>query len=114
MHISLEPKCAAAQPYEWEAAMTSDIARRMKLFTKPSRSIGQSPSIVTTAAALVQVVWQIVAAIKGRRELTRLAELDDRMLADIGLRRSDLDAARSGPLLQDPTSILEEHSRHLR
>ena len=48
--------------------MTSDIARRMKLFTKPSRSIGQSPSIGTTAAALVQVVWQIVVAIKHRRE----------------------------------------------
>jgi len=82
--------------------MTSDIARRKKLFTKPSRSIGQSPSIGTTAAALVQVVWQIVVAIKHRRELTRVTDCNDRMLADIGLRRSDLRAARSVPLWQDP------------
>jgi uncharacterized protein YjiS (DUF1127 family) len=81
----------------------------MKRFTKPSRSIGQFPSIGTTAAALVQVVRQIVVAIKHRRELARLADLDDRMLADIGLRRSDLDAARSVPLWRDPTSILELH-----
>jgi uncharacterized protein YjiS (DUF1127 family) len=63
---------------------------------------------------LVQAVRRIVVAIRHRRELARLAELDDRMLADIGLRRSDLDAVRSGPLLQDPTSILEQQSRHLR
>jgi uncharacterized protein YjiS (DUF1127 family) len=93
--------------------MTSGIARRTKLVTQPYRLI-RSRSIGTTAAAAVQAVRRIVDAIKGRRELTRLAELDDRMLADIGLRRSDLDAARSGPLLQDPTSILEEHGRHLR
>ena len=93
--------------------MTSDVARRMKLFTKPSRSIGQFASIgttaaalVQTAAALVQVVWQLVVAIKHRRKIkhgrkwARLAELDDRMLADIGLTRSD--AARSLPLWQDP------------
>jgi uncharacterized protein YjiS (DUF1127 family) len=94
--------------------MTSGTARSMRLLTESSRSIGQSSSIGATAAGLVHVVRQVVAAIKGRRELTRLAELDDRMLADIGLRRSDLDAARSGPLLQDPTSILAEHDRYLR
>jgi uncharacterized protein YjiS (DUF1127 family) len=82
--------------------MTSDIARRLKLFGKPSRSIGRSRSIGTTAAALVHVVRQIVVAIKHRRALARLADRDDRMLADIGLRRSDLHAARSVPLWQDP------------
>jgi uncharacterized protein YjiS (DUF1127 family) len=84
--------------------MTSDIAGRLKLCTRPSRSIGQSHSIVTTAAALVQVVRRIVVAIRHRRELARLTDLDDRMLADIGLRRSDLHAARSVPLWQDPWS----------
>jgi uncharacterized protein YjiS (DUF1127 family) len=85
--------------------MTSDIARGMKLFTQPSRSIGLCPSIVTTAAALVQVVRRIDVAIKHRRELARLADYDDRMLADIGLRRSDLHAARPAPLWQDPWSV---------
>ena len=77
----------------------------MNLFAKLSRSIGQS-AIGTTAAALVQVVWRIVVAIKNRRELARLADLDDHMLADIGLRRSDVEAARSVPFWQDPTSNL--------
>ena len=94
--------------------MTSDITRRTLLFTKPSRSIGPSRRIGTIAAALVQVVRQVVVAIKRRREvaikrrrdLAHLADLDDRMLADIGLRRSDVDALRSVPLRQDWTSIL--------
>jgi uncharacterized protein YjiS (DUF1127 family) len=94
--------------------MASDIAGSTRLLTESSRSIGPPSSIGATAAGLVHIVRQIVAAIKGRRALTRLAELDDRMLADIGLRRSDLDAARSGPLLQNPTSILGEHGRHPR
>jgi uncharacterized protein YjiS (DUF1127 family) len=87
--------------------MTSGIARGIRLVTKRSRSIGQSRSIGTTAAALVRVIRRIVVAIKHRRALTRLADLDDRMLADIGLRRSDLTAASCTPLWQDPTSFLK-------
>jgi uncharacterized protein YjiS (DUF1127 family) len=87
--------------------MTSGIARRIELFTKASRSIGQSRSIGTTAAALVQVIRRIVVVIKHRWALTRLADLDDRMLADIGLRRSDLHAASCAPLWLDPTSFLK-------
>jgi len=102
MHASPEPRCAAAEAHV-EAAMTSAT----KLVTQPYRLI-RSRSIGTTAAAAVHAVRRIVVAIKHRRELARLAELDDRMPADIGLRRSDLDAARSGPLLQDPLSILEQ------
>jgi uncharacterized protein YjiS (DUF1127 family) len=86
--------------------MASDIAKRTKLFTEPSRSTGQFRSIGTAAAALVQVARQIVIAVKHRRELTRLAELDDRTLADAGLRRSDLQTARSIPFWRDWMSAL--------
>ena len=58
------------------------------------------------ATAFAQNAWRVVVAIKHRRELARLNDLEDRMLADIGLRRSDLHAAGSLPLWQDPTSIL--------
>ena len=105
MHISPEPRCAVAQPREWQAAMTSESPRSVELFSKRSRLIGQSP-IGTTVAALVQVVRQIAVVIKRRRELARLVDLDDRMLADIGLRRSDVHAARSVSLWQDLTSSL--------
>jgi uncharacterized protein YjiS (DUF1127 family) len=54
-------------------------------------------------SAFARGTWQIIAA---RQDLERLVDLDDRMLADIGLRRSDLHAAQSAPPWQDPTSIL--------
>jgi uncharacterized protein YjiS (DUF1127 family) len=90
--------------------MTSDIARRTSLFTERSRSIGPSSSI----AALARGARRIVVALKHRRELALLADLDDRMLADIGLTRSDLNAARSEPLWQDPTSIAAAHPDRIR
>jgi|307.fasta_scaffold1486163_1 uncharacterized protein YjiS (DUF1127 family) len=89
--------------------MTSALAKRPIFFTKTFGSISHAP-VATTAAALVQVVRQIVVAIKRRRALARLAELDDRMLADVGLRRSDLYAASRAPLWQDPTSIAVRNS----
>jgi len=57
-----------------------------------------------TIAMLVRAIWQIAGS---RKELARLAALDDRMLADVGLTRRDLHVARSAPLWQDPTSILK-------
>ena len=45
-------------------------------------------------------------AIKNRRAATVLAGLDDRMLADIGITRSDLRDAYSEPLWHDPTDVL--------
>jgi uncharacterized protein YjiS (DUF1127 family) len=43
---------------------------------------------------------------KNRRDVFRLADLDDRMLADIGLNRSDLRDAYAGPLWRDPSELL--------
>jgi uncharacterized protein YjiS (DUF1127 family) len=63
------------------------------------------------AAALAMGVWRLVLAIKHRRELAHLADLDDRMLADIGLTRTDLRDACAEPPWQDPTSELERRAR---
>jgi uncharacterized protein YjiS (DUF1127 family) len=82
--------------------MTSEVARRPPFSIQQLRSTGQPRSIGRTAAALMHVVRRIILGIAHRRTLTRLDELDDRMLADIGLRRSDLEIARSVPLYQDP------------
>lgn len=43
---------------------------------------------------------------RNRRVAWRLARLDDRLLADIGLTRGDIDRALSLPLSQDPTREL--------
>jgi uncharacterized protein YjiS (DUF1127 family) len=57
-----------------------------------------------TIALLVRAIWQIVGS---RKDLARLADLDDRLLADIGLTGCDLHVARFAPLWQDPTNILK-------
>ena len=62
-------------------------------------------------AALALVVWRLVIAIKHRRDLVHLTDFDDRMLADIGLTRSDLYDAYSEPLWRDPTSLLARRAR---
>lgn len=43
-----------------------------------------------------------------------LASLDERMLRDIGLTRSDLNDALSEPLWRDPTAVLVRRQRERR
>jgi len=66
--------------------MTLDVTGRMKLLARLPRSVERPRPIGTIAAALVQAVRRIVVAVKHRRRLGRLTDLDDRMRADIGLR----------------------------
>jgi uncharacterized protein YjiS (DUF1127 family) len=47
-----------------------------------------------------------VRAIRNRRDVVSLAQFDDRMLADIGLNRSDVRSALAEPFWRDPGSIL--------
>ena len=44
----------------------------------------------------------------------RLAELDDRMLADIGLNRSDLRDAFAAPPWRDPSDVLARRAAERR
>jgi uncharacterized protein YjiS (DUF1127 family) len=65
------------------------------------------------ASLLVLVMhWlkEILRARRHRREAGRLAGLDRRMLADIGLTRSDVADAFSEPFWQDPTALLAERA----
>ena len=48
----------------------------------------------------------LAAALSHRREIKRLYALDDRMLKDIGLTRSDVIGALSEPLFRDPSTVL--------
>jgi hypothetical protein len=49
-----------------------------------------------------------------RREATVLAGLDRRMLADIGITRSDVHDAFSEPFWEDPTALLRERALERR
>ena len=60
-------------------------------------------SIVSVIVAGLQ---RLSRALKHRRDASLLAGMDDRMLADIGLTRSDLHDAYAEPLWRDPTDLL--------
>lgn len=60
-------------------------------------------SIVSAILAGLQTVAR---AMKNRRDASLLAGMDDRMLADIGLTRSDLHDAYAEPMWRDPTDLL--------
>ncbi len=57
------------------------------------------------------VLWRIPALMFRRRIVTRMGELSDHELADIGLMRSDLTGVLSGPFLSDPTAALNQCAR---
>ena len=71
-------------------------------------------AILAFAGTVVGRLRKIAATFKHRRDLSALAGLDDRMLADIGLTRSDLREAFSEPLWRDPTSLLVNRVRGRR
>jgi uncharacterized protein YjiS (DUF1127 family) len=68
-----------------------------------------SPSVLACAVAiLVSGLKAVSRALKNRRDAGMLATMDDRMLADIGLTRSDLRDAYAEPLWRDPTDMLAD------
>lgn len=54
----------------------------------------------------LEAIRQVFRSWENRRSLDVLAGLDDHMLRDIGLSRSDLRDAASEPLWRDPTAML--------
>jgi len=91
-----------------EDAMTSH-AETWKVAAEP---FGRA--IVAVAGIVTVRLRQILVAFRHRRDAAILASLDDRMLADIGLSRSDLREAFSEPLWRDPTVLLVSRVRQRR
>ncbi|MGL4637325.1 MAG: DUF1127 domain-containing protein [Beijerinckiaceae bacterium] len=54
----------------------------------------------------VRGVSKIRTALKNRRQIAQLHQLDDRALKDIGLLRTDVHAALAEPLYRDPSQHL--------
>ncbi|GAB4069369.1 DUF1127 domain-containing protein [Ancylobacter sonchi] len=67
-------------------------------------SFGTAASGLLTGAFTSLV--RVAKALHRRTLLNQLGDFDDRMLKDIGLTRADLRDAASGPVWQDPTSVL--------
>lgn len=79
--------------------------------TSGTRSSGR---LGLVAEAFASRVVELGRAIANRRAAMRLARFDDRMLADIGLNRSDVHDAISAPVWLDPTLVLAERVRERR
>ncbi|WP_181705974.1 DUF1127 domain-containing protein [Chthonobacter rhizosphaerae] len=76
------------------------------------------PSGAATIAAVLRVVFRGFAdawtVMQNRRRLKGIAELDDYLLADIGLTRDDLRTAYALPVHRDPTEYLADLSTERR
>jgi uncharacterized protein YjiS (DUF1127 family) len=74
----------------------------------------QSSSFLLVLAGFTAAVRKIGQVLKNRHDATMLADMDDRMLADIGLSRSDLRDAFAEPIWNDPTAILASRAGERR
>ena len=63
-------------------------------------------ALAAAGGSLARRLGQVARALRNRRVAGSLAGLDDRMLADIGITRSDLRDAYAEPLWHDPTDVL--------
>jgi uncharacterized protein YjiS (DUF1127 family) len=63
---------------------------------------------------LLSTASQMLRAIRHRREVQSLTDLDDRTLADIGLLRTDVYASLARPYFADPSKALKDACCHWR
>lgn len=71
-------------------------------------------ALVAFGRRLARRLMRLERAIEHRRALQVLARFDDRMLADIGLNRSDVRDAFSNPVWTDPTAMLRARALERR
>jgi uncharacterized protein YjiS (DUF1127 family) len=82
---------------------------------QPIQRPHREPALVRSIAAIaLNGMRKLARALKNRRNARMLAGMDDRMLADIGLTRSDLRDAYAEPIWRDPTDVLAGRARDKR
>ena len=88
----------------------------MPAITALSHAVSTQLGVLLTAFGrrLVRRLARLQRAIESRREMQVLTLFDDRMLADIGLNRSDVRDAYSASLLTDPTAVLRARALERR
>jgi uncharacterized protein YjiS (DUF1127 family) len=69
---------------------------------------------IAAAVRARRSLQRLVERVKNRRDTMRLASLDDRMLADIGLNRSDLRDAFAELPWRDPSDVLVRRAAERR
>jgi uncharacterized protein YjiS (DUF1127 family) len=83
----------------------------MLLMTIAAKSLASVSAGATRAAAIGAAgARRQLRALVHRREVMRLAELDERGLKDIGLVRADVDGALASSWLDDPSAVLAQRA----
>lgn len=83
--------------------------------SEPIQTRRREPAVVRVAFAIaLNGMRKLARLLKHRRDARMLAGMDDRMLGDIGLTRSDLRDAYAQPLWRDPTDVLAGRARDKR
>ena len=88
--------------------MPAITALAISTATSAGRGLGRA------ARRALRRVTRALRGLQNRRAAIRLAGFDDRMLADIGLTRSDLRDAYAQPLWRDPTRVLARRAAERR
>src|SRR5262245_38637494 len=86
----------------------------MTAFTTPIAPSSCAQAFAAVGMAVARAGSWLANAWRHRHDAAALARLDDRMLADIGLTRGDLNDALAEPLWRDPTSVLARRHHERR
>src|SRR5262249_44919000 len=84
----------------------------MTALSTPAAPLSCSQAFAAMRTAVVRLGRWLADAWRHRHDAAALASFDDRMLADIGLTRADLNDALSQPVWRDPPSLLARR-RHV-
>lgn len=81
-------------------------------YGKTTHSAGLAARLTDIAARFIDNLRMYSKALEGHRAVRRLADLDDRILDDIGLSRGDVEHAIMSPMMSDPRQDLALARQH--
>ncbi len=83
--------------------------------TRHPESLAPAPGLAIVSRTVRTALRQLgllAKAVRHRREVRTLAELDERILKDIGLSRSEVDGALAEPFYRNPSTVLVRANEH--
>ncbi len=83
--------------------------------TRHSASLAPASGLAIVSRSVRTALRQVglfAKAVRHRREVRNLAELDERILKDMGLSRSEVDGALAEPFYRNPTTVLVRSHEH--
>jgi len=84
------------------------------VFTRLRAAPAATERLLAVLEATASFMMSTARAMKNRRAVARLLELDHHMLADIGVTRSDVHSALAGGMTDDPSERLSGFARERR